>query len=79
MSKIAIFENPLMGDKFQSTHPYNLGANSDEILPADCPIGSSIWVADKLDYVFCNGKNQWYRNPDEPVDAGQPISALFGG
>lgn len=57
--------------------PKELTAKSHEILPAGLPISSSIFVIDKIDFVWCDGEDNWYREADKPVAAGQPISALF--
>lgn len=61
----------------ETTYPLELTALSTDTLPADCPIMSTIFVVDKLDVVFCGGDDNWYREADTPVAAGQPISALF--
>ena len=64
-------------EDFEPSYPYELAENSDGILPSGCPCMSTIFVVDKVDVVFCDGKDHWYREKDKPVDAGQPISALF--
>jgi hypothetical protein len=38
---------------------------------------ATIFVVDKMDVVISDGENNWYREADKPVAAGQPISALF--
>lgn len=58
-------------------HPYEGAARSGAPLPAGWPIRSSIFVVDKVDVVFCDGNDNWYREADKPVAAGQPISSLF--
>jgi hypothetical protein len=57
--------------------PADISVRSNEILPVGCPIGTSIFVIDKLDFAWCDGEDHWYREADKPVDAGQPIAALF--
>jgi len=78
--KLSVFEDPINGRAIRDydlVNPVHLGGRSDQILPFGLPVGSDIWVADKLDYVFCDGEDHWYRKKDEPVDAGNPISMLF--
>ena len=58
-------------------YPYDNAAKSYETLPAGMPIMATIFVVDKMDVVVCDGENNWYREADTPVAAGQPISALF--
>lgn len=55
----------------------DIGATSDETLPYGCPIMSSIFIVDKMDVIVSDGRDNWYREADKPVAAGQPISSLF--
>jgi hypothetical protein len=54
-----------------------MAAKSNETLPVGKPIMATIFVVDKMDVVISDGENNWYREADNPVAAGQPISALF--
>ena len=72
-----ILNNAMANDKYIPASPVKLAMHSDKILPGDVPAGSTIWVTDKLDLVFYDGEGNWYREADNPVPAGQPISALF--
>ena len=56
---------------------YDMAAKSTDMLPFGCPILTTIFVVDKVGVVFCDGEDNWYREADKPVAAGQPISALF--
>ena len=60
-----------------SKKPYDIAARSDEVLPSGCPIMTNIFIVDKVSVAFSDGLDHWYREADKPVDAGQPISALF--
>lgn len=60
-----------------NSRSYDMAAKSTDTLPSGCPILSTIFVVDKVDVCFCDGENNWYREADKPVAAGQPISALF--
>lgn len=60
-----------------SRYEAEIASTSDETLPAGLPVGSTIFVVDKMNVVVCDGKDNWYREADKPVEAGQPISALF--
>ena len=64
-------------DSGKSGPPWEIASTSDETLPAGCPILSTIFVVDKVGVCFCDGEDNWYREADKPVAAGQPISALF--
>lgn len=55
----------------------DIGATSDEILPFGCSTMSTIVVIDKMDVIFSDGRDNWYREPDKPVPAGMPIITLF--
>ena len=55
----------------------DIGATSDETLPFGCSTMSTIFVVDKMDVIVCDGRDNWYREADKPVAAGQPISSLF--
>lgn len=67
--------NPIMGAIEKD--PADIAATTDEFLPSGCMIGTSIFIIDKIDFCWCDGLNHWYREADKPVNAGQPISALF--
>ena len=58
-------------------YPYDMAAKSHETLPVGKPIMATIFVVDKMDVVISDGENNWYREADKPIAAGQPISALF--
>lgn len=60
-----------------STQTWDMAGLSTDILPANCPIMSTIFVVDKMDVAICDGEGNWYREAGKPVKAGQPISALF--
>lgn len=74
---LTIKDGKVVKPPLNSCDPWEISANSDAILPAGAPIMSYIFVPDKVAVVFCNGKNQWYREEDKPVDAGKPIADLF--
>ena len=61
----------------RSEQPYDIAAVSSETLPSGCPIMTTIFVVDKIGVAFSDGQDNWYRESDKPVAAGQPISALF--
>ena len=60
-----------------TAYPYDMAGKSTDILPADCPVMTTIFVVDKMDIVVSDGENHWYRVADVSVAAGQPISTLF--
>ena len=64
-------------DEFDFVTPVELSVVSTEIMPTGLPHGSSAFIVDKLDVAFCDGEDNWYREADKPVKAGQPWSALF--
>ena len=74
---LTIKNGKVVPDRDTTKHPYDIAARSNELLPAGCSISTSIFVVDKLDFVFCDGEDRWYREADKPVASGQPISALF--
>lgn len=74
---LTIKNGKVVPDKHTKKHPYDIAATSTELLPFDCSIMTSIFVVDKVDVVFCDGNDTWYREADKPVASGQPISALF--
>lgn len=74
---LKILNTGISGDTFMTAHPYDMAAKSTDTLPHDCPIMTNIFVVDKMDVVVCDGEDNWYREADKPVAAGQPISALF--
>ena len=53
--------------------------NSDEILPYGLIKGAAAFVVDKIDVVFCDGNNRWYREAGKYVSAGLPVATLFSG
>ena len=74
---LTIKNGVVVPDKDTKKHPYDLAARSEETLPFDCSIMTTLFVVDKMDVVVCDGDNRWYREADKPVASGQPISALF--
>ena len=58
-------------------YPYDMAAKSTDILPSDKPIMATIFVVDKMEFIVCDGNNNWYREANRPVAAGKPISELF--
>lgn len=74
---LTLKEGKVVPDGNKTQHPFDIAARSTELLPAGCVISTSIFVVDKLDFVFCDGEDHWYREADKPVASGQPISALF--
>jgi len=74
---LTIKDGKVVPDKDTTKHPYDIAARSEERLPFDCSIMTSIFVVDKISVCFCDGNNQWYREADKPVASGLPISALF--
>ena len=52
-------------------------ANVDDIAPKGMPIGTVIFIVEKLKTVWSDGKDNWYAKPDEPFAAGQPWSNMF--
>lgn len=75
--KVVMEETPnrIMGNISQARA--DIAANSDETLPADCPIMSTIFVVDKMKVIVSDGKDNWYREADKPFEAGKPISSMF--
>lgn len=72
------FVNKQIGKaKMPFTIAYEMAAKSTDILPSGAPVMSTIFVVDKMDVVVCDGEDNWYREADKPIAAGQPISALF--
>lgn len=50
---------------------------SAQIIPKGMRLGARAFVVDKMAVAVCAGDDNWYREPDKPVAAGQPFSALF--
>lgn len=80
--KVYLLNTETTRDDIETAHPFDMGARSEAILPADCPIMSNIFVVDKMDVVFCDGENGWYRTDSDTGEvrtatAGQAISTLF--
>lgn len=61
----------------QNSYPYDMAATTKYTLPAGCPIMTTIFIVDKIAVAFSDGEDHWYCDADTPVDAGQPVSALF--
>lgn len=74
---VQIVSSTVYRHDFPRAYPADLAMDSTDILPSGFAARTSVWINDKLDVAFCNGKDQWYREQDKPVDAGQPASALF--
>lgn len=75
--RIAIVGNRIYRGEFRPIEEITLAATSEKLLPSGCDIYTHLWVADKLDVVFSDGKGNWYHEPDKPIAAGNPISACF--
>ena len=72
-----IVSNGSGGTKLEYFNDDTIAVRTDQILPSGCYIGTSIFIVDKMDVAFCDGNDNWYRDTDKPVAAGQLVSALF--
>ena len=64
-------------ESIEQDNPPRGFAHVDEIAPKGLPIGSIIFIVEKLTTVWSDGRNNWYAQPDKPFAAGQPWSNMF--
>lgn len=61
----------------KSTQEPSIRVRSDQIMPKGMALGTAVFIVDKMDIAMSDGRDNWYREKDKPVPAGQPFSALF--
>ena len=72
-----IISNGFGGTKLDYFKDDVIAVTTTQTLPDGCYIGTQIFVVDKMAVAVCDGNDNWYREADKPVAAGQPVSALF--
>lgn len=63
--------------KMEGINPPRIFANVDGIAPKGFPIGTTAFIVEKQVILWCDGRDNWYMDPDKPFPAGQPWANLF--